>query len=51
MGLARGGKVALLDEGDPLTRILAASALQGAMWALMPPVAEWALRSFRCSSR
>lgn len=34
----------LLDEGDPVARIIAASALHGAVWALIPLAGEWGLR-------
>src|SRR5690348_16156788 len=39
----------LLDNGDPMTRIIAASALQGAMWALFPLAGEWGLRIRRAA--
>jgi hypothetical protein len=34
----------LLDKGDPVAHIIATSALQGAMWALIPLAGEWGLR-------
>ncbi|MEU4622090.1 hypothetical protein AB0G04_19270 [Actinoplanes sp. NPDC023801] len=34
----------LLDRGDPIPRIIAASALNGALWPLIPIAGEWGLR-------
>ena len=34
----------LLDKGDSIARIIAASALNGALWSLIPIAGEWGLR-------